>query len=61
MISLETKKNNALGVEVDVETHKRITELPELLGIKNATIYKNLEFLNIKISNNNYNILLIIN
>jgi hypothetical protein len=52
MTSLETKKNNALGVEVGVEvgveTHKRTTDLESLLSIKNATIYKDMDFLQIK-------------
>ena len=56
MTSLEIKKNNALGVEVDVETHKRITDLPELLGIKNATIYKDIDFLGISIIKDNDNL-----
>lgn len=55
MTSLETKKNNALGVEVHTQTHKKITEPPELLEIKNATIYKYLDFFNLKIIKNNYN------
>ncbi len=56
MSDIETKKNNAPGVEVGVETHKRITDLPELIGIKPPTIYKDLEFLAIRRYKDNENI-----
>lgn len=44
MYNKETKKNTSISAE----THKRVTELPELLGIKNAALYKDLDFLNIE-------------
>ncbi len=42
------QKSVEVGVEVSVETHKRTTDLESLLGIKIPTIYKDMDFLQIK-------------
>ena len=39
---------NKNKIEISAKTHKRITEVTELTGIKTTTLYKDLDFLNIK-------------
>lgn len=56
MSSQEIKKNNLESAEVSTETHKRITEVTELTGVKNSTLYKDLEFLKISTIKDNENL-----
>ena len=43
MSSIENKNK----IQISVETHKRVIEIPEAIGIKTPTLYKDLEFLKI--------------
>ncbi len=49
-------KNTIEIIEISAETHKRITEVTEIIGVKNTTLYKDLEFLKISTIKDNENL-----
>lgn len=55
-IKNKSKKSVEIGVEVSAQTHKRTTDLESLLGIKIPTIYKDMDFLQIKTIKDNKNL-----
>ncbi len=49
-------KNTIEIIEISAETHKRITDVTEIIGVKNSTLYKDLEFLKISTIKDNENL-----
>ena len=47
---------NKNKIEISTKTHKRITEVTELTGVKTTTLYKDLEFLKISTIKDNDNL-----